>query len=79
MDYKHLMAAMTLQADSLKKRAEWIETQIERKTQSILNAQKAVEVWRSDLKATHVALDALRAEYRKLLEEHDPKEVSQGG
>lgn len=65
---ERLQESMKAQADDLKKRAEWLQKMIDRNLQVALNAQAIIEHYRTDLQATNLALDGLRAEYRKLID-----------
>lgn len=62
-----LLASIKLQGGELQGRAKWLQDAIDRHQQCIENAQRAIEVFRSDLQATNLALDGLRANYRELL------------
>ena len=71
-DDGRLRNSITAQADDLKRRVGWIQNMLDRQTQAILNAQETIEHFRTDLLAVNMALDGLRAEYRKLIEEVKP-------
>jgi hypothetical protein len=63
-----LRRAIQNQAEDLKKRVDWLQRMIDRNTQVALNAQGIIEGYRADLQAANLALDGLRSEYRKLIE-----------
>lgn len=67
MSSNELENAFKSHSDDLKKRVEWIQKMIERQTQLVLNAQKTVEHYQIQLEAANLALEGLRAEYRKLV------------
>lgn len=63
-----LIDAIKHQGEHLAKRAQWYQNMIDRSSQSILNCQETIKCCQMSLEATNVALDSLRAEYRKLLQ-----------
>ena len=62
-----LKEAIENQGKLLVRRAEWLQAMIERQTQSILNHQNSIDNFQQELKATNLAIDALREEHRKLV------------
>jgi hypothetical protein len=61
-----LQNAIKVQAEDLKKRVDWLQRMIDRNTQVALNAQGIIEGYRSDLQAANLALDGLRAEWKRI-------------
>ena len=55
------------QGQALQKRAEWLQTAIDRQSQSVLNAQKAVEHFSGELQAVNQAIELLREEYKRIV------------
>lgn len=62
---ERLRDAITSQGDELKRRAEWIQKMIVAQTEVVARAQKTVDHYTAELQATNLAIDGLRAEWRK--------------
>ena len=65
---KRLREALSRHGEQMSGRVAWLQTMIERQQKIILNGQEAIEGFRQQLEAANIALDALRAEYKVMLE-----------
>lgn len=71
---ERLLDSIKSHANDLKRRAEWLEKMLDRQNQAILNAQDTISHFKTDLQAVNLALDGLRTEYRRLVEQNGSKE-----
>jgi hypothetical protein len=70
MSHERLHEAIKTQADELKKRVEWLQKMYEKQTHTIHLAQASADQILTEIQAKTLALEGLRAEWKKVSNGH---------
>lgn len=77
MPNEGLLKAITNQGEKLVERAKSFQSLIDKQVEVIQAAQRTIDNCMSEMKATNLQIDALRAEYRRLVANSDESRIDE--